>query len=103
MNEDRFEPDATVTREQIATFLFRLAALGDADIASRAQLSGFPDQGSVSNYAKEAMQWAVATKLIEGEYVSGRNYLQPRAGATRAQVATIIMRFSTWLESSGVQ
>ena len=103
MNEDRFEPDATVTREQIATFLFRLAALGDADIASRAQLSGFPDQGSVSNYAKEAMQWAVATKLIEGVYVSGRNYLQPRAGATRAQVATIIMRFSTWLESSGVQ
>ena len=73
---------------------------GGADTDARAQLSSFPDQGKVSGWAKEAMQWAVATKLIEGVNSGGKDYLQPRTGATRAQVATIIMRFSQWLEKT---
>ena len=100
IEDGRFAPDDTVTREQIATILFRMAKLGGADTGTRAQLSSFPDQGKVSGWAKEAMQWAVATKLIEGVNSGGKNYLQPRAGATRAQVATIIMRFSEWLEKT---
>ena len=104
LEEGRFFPDMTVTREQIATILFRMAKKAGCDTSKRAQLTGFPDQGKVSKYAREAMQWAVAEKLIEGVYVSGKNYLKPASGATRAQVATIIMRFSKWLEtSSGVQ
>ena len=100
MEDGRFAPDDTVTREQIATILFRMAKLGGADTDARAQLSSFPDQGKVSGWAKEALQWAVATKLIEGVNSGGKDYLQPRAGATRAQVATIIMRFSQWLEKT---
>ena len=52
-------------------------------------LTGFPDTAKVSSYAKDAMTWAVANKLITGD--SG--YLAPQNNATRAQVATIMMRF----------
>ena len=98
MGEGRFAPDATVTREQIATILFRMVTIGGADTGARASLDRFPDQSAVSAYAREAMQWAVATELIGGVASNDRDYLQPRAGATRAQVATIVMRFAKMLE-----
>ena len=94
----KFAPNRTVTREQIATILFRMSKMGGADTSARAKLSDFPDQGKVSSWAKEAMQWAVAIKVIDGVYSDGKTYLKPGAGATRAQVATIIMRFSQWVE-----
>ncbi len=98
MSEGQFAPDAAVTREQIATILYRLATLGGVDTSARAELAAYPDRGSVSKFAQEAMQWAVAVKLIDGVGVNGKSYLQPRSGATRAQVATIIMRFAMMLE-----
>ena len=98
MGAGRFAPDETVTREQIATILHRLATLGGVDTSARAQLDAFPDQAKVSKFARECMQWAVAEELIGGVASEGKNYLQPRAGATRAQVAAIVMRFAKMLE-----
>ena len=78
-----------ITREQLATILFRYARLKGYDTSKSASLAAYPDAGSVSAFALEAMQWAVAEGLITG--VSGR--LDPQGSATRAQAATILMRF----------
>lgn len=75
----------SITREQLATMLYRYAG----SPAVSGSLTGFPDTAKVSSYAKDAMTWAVANKLITGD--SG--YLAPQNNATRAQVATIMMRF----------
>ena len=56
-------------------------------------MSVFPDANLVSGYAADALQWAVAERLVNGTVVSGTTCLAPQATATRAQVATILMRF----------
>ncbi len=89
-----FDPNGSVTREQLATFIWRFARNQGYDVSARKDLSSFPDQADVSNFAKEPMQWAVAVGLIGGVAVSGVDYLKPRDNTTRAQVATILFRFS---------
>lgn len=78
-----------ITREQLATILFRYAKMKGYDVSKSAALSGFADADKVSSYAVEAMQWAVAEELLKGS--NGK--LDPQGSATRAQVATILMRF----------
>lgn len=85
-----FGPDKTVTREQMATILYRYAQEKQYDVSGRNDLSAFADAARVSAYAKEAMQWAVDAGLISG---IGDN-LVPQNGANRAQVATMLMRFA---------
>ena len=88
-----FAPDASITREQIATMLYRYAG---AEAAKEDKLSAFPDAAKVSDWAKEALNWAVASGLINGVAdANGTANLEPQATATRAQIATILMR---WLE-----
>lgn len=89
----KFDPDASVTREQIATILFRYAQTNRVDVADRAELKDFPDSAEVSEWAAEALQWAVAAKLVNGSEENGRNYLLPQGAATRAQLAAILMRY----------
>lgn len=95
---DRFSPADNVTREQMVTILFRYAAFKNAASASRAELDGFSDAGTVSAYADEAMRWAVAEKLILGSVENGKNCVRPAANATRAEVATVLMRFLEMLK-----
>ena len=78
-----------VTREQLAAILYRYAKQKGYDVTKSAALTSFTDADTVSSYAVEAMQWAVASGLIQG---SGSR-LSPKATASRAQVATILMRF----------
>lgn len=78
-----------VTREQLATILYRYAKQKGYDVSKSAALTAFSDADKVSGYAAEAMQWAVAEGLLQGS--NGR--LNPQGSATRAQVATILMRF----------
>lgn len=86
---DGTEPDGTITREQLAAMLYRFAQRkGLVRAASPADLSAFTDAASVSAYAQEAMQWAVANGLIAG--MDGR--LVPQGSATRAQIAQILSR-----------
>lgn len=86
---DGTEPDGTITREQLAAMLYRFAQRkGLVRAASPADLSAFTDAASVSAYAQEAVQWAVANGLIAG--MDGR--LVPQGSATRAQIAQILSR-----------
>ena len=83
-----FQPDAPITREQMAAILCRYAQYKGVDVSRRADLTRFPDSAKVSPYAAEPMGWAVESGLITG--MDGQ--LAPGGSATRAQVATILMR-----------
>ena len=84
-------PNGTITREQLAAMLYRYAvSKGMVKGPATADLSVFADANSASSYAVEAMQWAVSTGLIGG--MGGK--LNPQGSATRAQVATMLMRFA---------
>ena len=85
----RFDPEGNITREQMATILHRYADKKGLDTSKRDDLSGFPDGGNVQSWAKDAMQWVVAEGIINGS----EGKLLPQGNATRAQVATILMRF----------
>ena len=90
-----FEPDLPVTREQIAVILmeYMTRVLKLERTWTPADLSIFPDAGSVSDWAKDAMADAVALGLISGASNGGQTYLEPQGSATREQVATILMEF----------
>ena len=79
-----------ITREQLAAMLYRYAKLKGYDVSASADISGYTDASSVSSWATDAMRWAVSAGLIQG---SG-NALTPQANASRAQIATILMRFA---------
>ncbi len=85
-----FAPDDDVTREQMAAILFRYAAFKGIDASARADISGFADYGSISDYAVEALSWANAEGIING---SDANSLMPLSGASRAEVAAILHRY----------
>ena len=90
-----FEPDRPVTREQIAVILmeYMTRVLKLERTWTPADLSVFPDAGSVSGWAKDALADAVALGLISGASNGGQTYLEPQGSATREQVATILMEF----------
>ena len=90
VSETQFAPGNNITREQLATILFRYAQAKGYDVSPRADLSGFPDAGDILPYAQEAMAWAVAEGLLQG---FEDDTLRPQGNATRAQIATILMRF----------
>ena len=85
-----FAPAGDLTREQLATILYRYAESMGYDVSASADLSGFPDAGDIQAYAMEALSWAVAEGLLQG---FEDDSLQPQSTATRAQIATILMRF----------
>ena len=90
-----FEPDQPVTREQIAVILMEYVTkvLKLERTWTPADLSVFPDAGSVSDWAKDALADAVALGLISGASNGGQTLLEPQGSATREQVATILMEF----------
>lgn len=85
-----FAPNDSITREQMAAILYRYAQYKGYDVTKKADLSGYSDNGQVSAYAKEALAWANAAKLINGVT---NTTLAPQGNATRAQVSAILHRF----------
>lgn len=85
-----FAPNASITREQMAAILYRYAQYKGYDVTKKADLSGYSDNGQVSAYAKDALAWANAAKLINGVT---NTTLAPQGNATRAQVSAILHRF----------
>ena len=85
-----FAPNASITREQMAAILYRYAQYKGYDVTKKADLSGYSDNGQVSTYAKDALAWANAAKLINGVT---NTTLAPQGNATRAQVSAILHRF----------
>lgn len=91
ISADEFAPEAPVTRQEIATMLYRFAK---AEAVAEDKLAAFPDAASVADWAKDAMNWAVASGLINGvKAADGTVTLDAQSGATRAQIATLLMRF----------
>lgn len=89
----RFDPSGFVTREQTAEILYNYAHSKGYDVSARADLTAFPDAGSVSGWAEEALAWANAAGLINGTVRDGRTILDPQGSASRAQVAMILMNY----------
>ena len=88
---DGTNPDGKITREQLATMLYRYAKeRGMVKADAQADLSAFADGANVSPYAAEAMRWAVAAGIVNGMDGS----LVPQGEATRAQMATMLMRYA---------
>lgn len=85
-----FGPDDPVTREQLAVILMRFAAFQGEDVTGRADLE-FPDADFASDWAVDALSWAVSEGLILGDDVTGE--LSPVDGSARAELVTILMRY----------
>ena len=85
-----FAPNDSITREQMAAILYRYAQYKGYDVTKKADLSGYSDNSQVSAYAKDALAWANAAKLINGVT---NTTLVPQGNATRAQVSAILHRF----------
>lgn len=90
MGEGLFAPNMEITREQMVVMLYNYAKYKGYDVTASADLSKFADNASVSTWAQPAMQWAVAEGYISG---MGDNQLAPQGTATRAEIASVIMRF----------
>lgn len=82
--------EGKITREQLAAMLYRYAKMKGYDVSASASLSGYADASSVSGWATDAMRWAVSAGLINGRTATT---LAPQGNATRAEVASILMRF----------
>lgn len=85
-----FGPNDPITREQMATILNRYSQHRGYETGAAGNIAGFSDASQVSSYAVDSMGWAIGNGLISG---IGNNTLAPKGNATRAQVATILMRF----------
>ena len=101
VSERGFSPLSPVTREQLATILYRLALRrGIAEDVPR-ELPEFPDSVEVSDYAHDAIAWAVECGLLRGTEIDGVTLLCPKKSATRAQIAAILYRFCSIMEEEG--
>lgn len=89
VGDGRFLPESEITREQLATILYRCSG----ETVSEGTLDAFPDGDEVGSYAREAMIWATEAGLINGIPRDDAVYLRPLRSATRAQTAGIIMRY----------
>ena len=89
-----FGAQNNITRQDMATILYRYAKAAGYDVSKTASLNKFSDAGSVADYAVDAMRWAVGMGLINGTMdAQGNITLDPAGNATRSQVAAIMTRF----------
>lgn len=89
-SDELFGPNDTITREQMATILYRYAQYKGCDTAAKADLSKYTDAAQVGSWASDAIRWANAEGLVNGTSAAT---LTPKGSATRAQVAVILTRF----------
>lgn len=89
-SNELFGPDDIITREQMATILYRYAQYKGYDTTTKADLSKYTDAAQVGSWAADAIRWANAEGLVSG---TSSTTLSPRGSATRSQAATILMRF----------
>ena len=90
VSENKFAPNEDITREQMALIIYRYAKMQGFDVSESSTLESFTDTSDVSAWALDAIKWANSVTLVNG---TSETTLSPKATATRAQVATILMRF----------
>lgn len=93
-DDGSFRPENSITRQELAAILYRYAGYKQYDVTGKAELSAYADANAVSDFAKGAVEWSVKADLISGIESDGVTVLAPANGATRAQLATILMRFN---------
>lgn len=91
--DGRYGVDDNITREQMAKMLNLYAELNGEDTSENADLNTFPDKSGVSNWAVKYMKWAVGSGLITGKKQGNSSYLDAQGNTTRAECATVLMRF----------
>ena len=89
-DDGTFQPNAAITREQMAAILRNYAAYKGLDVSASGSLSTFTDAASVSDWAKESVEWAVGSGLLGGYEDST---LRPQGTTTRAEVASVLQRY----------
>lgn len=89
-----FDPFSNVTRQQIAVILYNYAVKMGYDVSASAELSEFSDAGAVAAWGRSAISWAVGVNIINGR----DGNLVPDGDATRAEVAAMLHRFTTWVQ-----
>ncbi len=90
VNENTFAPSDSVTREQLVVMLYRFAKLNGTVAGSESVLVSYEDANEIESYVKEAFAWAISDGIITGK---SSTILAPKDTATRAEVATMLMRF----------
>ena len=88
-----FKPDKAIMRQEMVTILRKYAELKKKDVTASGDLSNFSDQAKVSNYAKDAMSWAVGHAMISGNKINDQVLLDPTGTTTRAQAAVILKAY----------
>lgn len=91
VSKTRFDPASTITREQLVAIMYNYAKATGMSVSATTSLSKYSDSGKISSYAVAPMSWSVASGLITG---TSAKTLSPKATATRAEAATILMRFA---------
>ena len=89
--EGKFGPNDNITREQLAVILRNYAQFKKKNVSARTDLTKFADNARISSYAKDAVSWAVANKIISGK--SGGTQVDPHGKATRAEVAAMLYNY----------
>ena len=89
VSETEFAPDNNISREQIATMLYRYANYKKYAVADGAELAAFADAEAIADYAIDAFKWAVADGIMNGKTATTLN---PADNATRAETAALLMR-----------
>ncbi len=90
ISQSEFAPDSDISREQMALIIYRFAKMQGYNVSDVADISSFADVDDVSDWALDALCWANKTELVNG---TSETTLSPKATATRAQIAAILMRF----------
>lgn len=85
-----FDPNASVTREELAAFMYRYAVYCGYSVKASANLGSYTDLSALSAWAETSMGWANAEGIVNGRTATT---LAPQGTATRAELATILMRF----------
>ena len=90
---DKFAPNEYITREQLASMLYRYAAYKGIEITNTKDFSSFPDASKVASYAKDSFEWAYGNGIINGSKKGNELFLNPRNTATRAECATMFSKY----------
>jgi len=98
-----FNPNGNVTRQELVTMIYRYAIFCGLDVSERADYSSFADSKKVASWASEAVEWALATGLLNGRIEGGKTLLAPKGNAKRSEMAAILARFITSLEEAQSQ
>ena len=89
-SQTTFDPNVKITREQLATFLYRFAEYSNMSTCDMADLSRYSDEGQIASWAKTSMEWAVANGIITG---TSETTLSPKGNAQRCQAVTMLVRY----------